>query len=432
MNAARTILGPALIYVIANALTAAIPLLLLPLFTRVLSPEDYGRVAMFGVVVQLLGTLTGLSVHGAISVRFFDQKDIDFPRFVGSCLTVLAASLLAVFVAAAATLPLLERFTKLPGSWLLLAVLVSGANFVVQAQLAIFQSAGQPIRFGSLRLTQAALDLGLSLVFVLGLGLTWQGRATGVAFAALAAAFLALAMMRAGGWLRLPGTRGYASQALRFGLPLVPHSIGGLLIASVDRFMISNILDIGAAGIYLVAIQIGLVLNLITDGGNRAFAPWLMRSLRQRNPEQDLLVVRFTYLSFGLLLALGIVVGLAAPAALSVLVGEEFRSAGSIVIYITIGQAIGGMYYLVTNYVFFAGKTGKLAIISLGSGLLNVGLSYVLLYTRGLEGAAQAFMCAQLMLFLGTWWLASRAHPMPWNLRRRESLQPGNERPLQD
>jgi O-antigen/teichoic acid export membrane protein len=423
MSGARTILGPALIYVVANVLTAAIPLLLLPLFTRVLSPEDYGRIAMFGVVVQLLGALAGLSVHGAIGVRYFDRETIDFPRFVGSCLAVLAGSLLLVLVAVLVALPLLEAFTQLPGPWLLIAVAVSGANFVVQSQLAIFQSAGQPVRFGALRLTQAALDLGLSLILVLGVGLAWQGRAAGVAIAAMAAALLALGMMRSGGWLRLPGTRDYARQAIRFGLPLVPHAIGGLLIASVDRLMITNILDVGSAGIYMVAIQIGLVLNLVTDAGNRAFAPWLMRSLKQGSPDLDLRVVKFTYLGFGALLVLGLVMGLAAPALLSVLVGEEFRSAGPVVIYVTIGQAFCGMYYLVTNYVFYAGKTGRLAAVSLTSGLLNIGLSYILLTSRGLEGAAQAFMAAQLLLFLGTWWLASRAHPMPWNLQRRSTTR---------
>lgn len=419
MTGARTIVGPALIYVVANATTASIPLLLLPLFTRVLSPVDYGFIAMFGVVVQLLGAITGLSVHGAISVRFFDRDAIDFPRFVGSCLMVLAGSLLVVLAIVTLFLPLLEDFTKLPGIWLLIAVLVSGANFVIQSQLAIFQSAGQPVRFGLLRLSQAAMDLGLSLTLVIGLGLAWEGRAIGVAVAAAAAAAIALAMMARGGWVSFPGTREYAHQALRFGLPLVPHAVGGLLIASVDRLMIGNILDVSSAGIYLVAVQIGLVLNLITDAGNRAFAPWLMRSLKQSDPDLDLAVVRMTYVGFAALLAMGFAIGLAAQPILKVLVGEHFQAAGPMVIYIAMGQAFGGMYYLVTNYVFLAGKTGRLAIVSLTSGLINVALSYILLTTRGLEGAAQAFMTAQLLLFLGTWSIAARVRPMPWNLLRR-------------
>ena len=357
---------------------------------------------------------------------------MDFPRFVGPCLTVLAMSMLLVLALVSLSLPLLETFTKLPGQWLVIAVLVSGANFIVQSQLAIFQSAGQPIRFGVLRFTQASLDLGLSLLLVISLGLAWEGRATGITLAAVVTAALALAMMRSGGWLRLPGRRDYVRQALSFGLPLMPHAVGGLLVASVDRFMISNILDIGSAGIYLVAIQIGLVLNLIADAGNRAFAPWLMRSLKQRDPDQDLAVVRFTYAGFGAMFGIGVFMGLMAVPLLSILVGEEFRSAGPIVIYITIGQAFGGMYYLVTNYVFFAGKTGHLAAVSLSSGLLNIGLSYLLLTDRGIEGAAQAFMCAQLALFIGTWWLASRAHPMPWNLRRRAAAPLRNSAPLRD
>lgn len=419
MSDPRSIVRPALIYVLANGLTAGIPLLLLPLFTRVLSPEDYGRIAMFAVVVQLLGAITGLSVHGAISVRFFDGPRTDFPRFVASCLAVLAASSLAVLALVVVLLPVLEAFTKLPGLWLAIAVLVSGANFVVQSQLAIYQSAEQPVRFGVLRFTQAAADLGLSLLLVISLGMGWQGRTIGSTLGALLAAGLALIMMWRGGWLRFPASPTYVSQALQFGLPLVPHAIGGLLIASVDRFMIGNILDLGSAGIYLVAIQIGLILNLMTDAGNRAFAPWLMRSLAMSDPERDLSVVRLTYVGFTVLLGAGLLMGLIAPPLLNVLVGSEFRAAGSVVIYITLGQAFGGMYYLVTNYVFFAKRTGQLAVVSLGSGLLNIGLSYLLLTTRGLEGAAQAFLCAQAALFLGTWWLAARAHPMPWNLVQR-------------
>jgi O-antigen/teichoic acid export membrane protein len=419
MNGARRFVRPALIYVFANALTAGIPLLLLPLFTRVLSPEDYGRIAMFAVIVQMLGALTGLSVHGAIGVRFFDGTKTDFPRFVASCLAVLAGSSLTVLGLVLLFLPALEFFTKLPSWWLVIAVLVSGANFVVQSQLAIFQSAEQPVRFGLLRLTQAVSDLGLSLILVIGLGMAWQGRTVGSALAALFAAALALLMMWRGGWLRFPTSTTYAREALRFGLPLVPHAIGGLLIASVDRFMISNILDLHSAGIYLVAIQIGLVLNLMTDAGNRAFVPWLMRSLAMSNRERDLIVVRLTYLGFGVLLVVGLLMGLLAAPLLNVLVGAEFRAAGRVVLYITLGQAFGGMYYLVTNYVFFAGRTGRLAAVSLASGLLNIVLSYVLLTTRGLEGAAQAFLCAQIALFVGTWWLAAQAHPMPWNLRQR-------------
>jgi Na+-driven multidrug efflux pump len=72
------------------------------------------------------------------------------------------------------------------------------------------------------------------------------------------------------------------------------------------------------------------------------------------------------------------------------------------------------MYLMVTNYVFYAGKTAQLAIVTLISGLFNVGVSYLLIRAHGVIGAAQAFAAAQALLFVLTWFVAQRARPMPW------------------
>ena len=414
MQAARAILGSALVYSLANAFTAAVPILLLPLLTRILSPADYGLVAMFGLLVQLLGAITGLSVHGAVGMRYFERESLDFPRYVASALGVLAASSIVVLLAVLALMPLLEQLFGLPRFWLIMGVLASVANFVTQIQLSIWQSARQPFRFASLRIGQATLDLAATAIFVLGLAMAWEGRIGAIAAAAMLTSLAAFMTLSRGGWARFPVDSSYMANALRFGAPLVPHALGGLLVASIDRLMISNIIDVANAGIYFVAVQIGLVINLATDAFNRAFAPWLIESLKTASPERDRLIIRATYGCFALLLAGGVAVGLVAPYALDVAVGPEFRVAGELVIYIAVGQAFGGMYYLVTNYVFFAGCTGRLAIVSVTAGLLNIALSYILLSRYGLVGAGIAFVAAQATLFAGTFALAAWSHPMPW------------------
>ncbi|MBL0934394.1 MAG: oligosaccharide flippase family protein [Rhizobiaceae bacterium] len=403
-----------MVYSFANAFTAAVPILLLPLLTRILSPADYGLVAMFGLLVQLLGAITGLSVHGAVGMRYFERESLDFPRYVASALCVLAVSSVVVLVAVLALMPLLEELFGLPRFWLIIGVFASAANFVTQIQLSIWQSARRPVRFASLRIGQAVLDLAATLILVLGLAMAWEGRTGAIAAAAVLTGLAAAVALRSSGWARLPIDRAYMANAVRFGAPLVPHALGGLLVASIDRLMITNVLDVANAGIYFVAVQIGLVINLATDAFNRAFAPWLIESLKTASAQRDRLIVRATYGCFALLLAGGLVVGLLAPYALDVAVGPQFRAAGELVIYIAIGQAFGGMYYLVTNYVFFAGRTGRLALVSVSAGLLNVALSYFLLTRYGLVGAGIAFVAAQMLLFAGTFALAATSHPMPW------------------
>lgn len=414
MTGGRSLFGPAFVYTLTNALAAGIPFLLLPVLTRALTPEQYGQVAMFGVVVTALGALTGLNVHGSVGVRYFDRESLDYPRYVGACVLILACSTAVVALLAWSASSWLQELTKLPTPWLLAAVLVSGAQILVQTQLSIWQAVGQPWRYGAVRVAQSATDAALSLVLVLMFAFGWQGRVSGMAVAIGFAAVVALVLMRRGGWMRFPVRREDVVSALHFGVPLIPHVIGGMLIAMIDRVMISNVLDVASTGIYMVALQIGMVLGLAADSFNRAYAPWLFETLTQRDARKEASIVRFTYGYFVVVIAIAVLLGVTAPVVLGFLVGEQFRSAAPIVIYITLGYAFSGMYYMVTNYVFLARHTARLALVTITCGSLNVGLSYYLLNRNGVIGAAQAFMTAQFLLFAATWWLASRSRPMPW------------------
>ena len=94
----RKLLGKAGIFLFANIVNAAIPFLLLPILTRVLTPADYGVVAMFSIMVSIFGALTGLSVHGAIGVRYFELDRKALARYVADCVTILCVSTLVVLL----------------------------------------------------------------------------------------------------------------------------------------------------------------------------------------------------------------------------------------------------------------------------------------------------------------------------------------------
>lgn len=416
----RRLLGSALVYTLSNAIGAGVPVLLLPVLTRQLTPQEYGIVAMFGVVLAVMGALAGLSVHGAVGVRFFETDRVDLPRYVASCLLVLAGSSVAVFLLAWALLPLLESLTQVPGRWILAAVGIAGAQFVLQLQLSLWQSAKRPWPFAALRGGQALADAGTSLAFVLALGMAWEGRLGGIALAATAAMLAALVTLRRGGWVKGPPSRAYVADALRFGVPLVPHTLGTMLVLMADRLLITQVLDVASTGVYMVAMQLGMVLGLLTDAFNRAFAPWLMESLKRQDPARDRRIVRMTYLYFAGITAVALAFAALAPWVLSWLVGPQYQAASQVLGYIAVGFAFGGMYYMVTNYVFFASNTAPLAAITFASGLFNVGITWVLLHRHGVVGAAQGFMLSQAATFLATWWLAHRSHPMPW----RRCLEP--------
>ena len=386
----RKFAGDAVTYLSANALSAALPFLLLPVLTRVLSPEDYGRVAMFTVLVSIISAFTGLSVHGALGVRYFQYSSEHFARYVSACLSILLASTVIVALAALVLGGWLEGLIQIPRAWLVVGVLTSAAQIALTIRLTLWQVRGEAKRFGLLQTSQSAMNAGLSLLLVLGIGMMWQGRVLGIAFATTACALFALFSLRrdAAG----PVAAGDVRNALAFGVPLIPHTIGGLMIAATDRVMVANLLDVGQAGIYMVALQIGMTLGLLTEAFNKVYAPWLMAALVRMDLPLARRIVRGTYVYFVVVLAIALVLGLSAPLLLSVVVGGDFTGAADSVLYVALGFAFGGMYYMVTNYIFFASKTGQLAMITLASGLFNVVATWMLINTFGLIGAAQGFM----------------------------------------
>lgn len=411
----KKLFGSVGIYLGANILNAAVPFLLMPVLTRVLSPADYGLVAMFTIVLSIVGALTGLSVHGVISVRYFELDNEQLSQYVGACVVVLVASTTLVSFLAVLFGDALAILTGLPTDWLLVAVIISGMQFLVNIRLVLYQVTGNALRYGALQISQTVLNAAISLVLILLVGMAWEGRVIGQGVALVVISAIALWSLWHGDFMRWPVAFARITQdVLKFGLPLVPHTLGALMIVTVDRFVIVEMLGMASAGVYMVALQLGQVVGLLTESFNKAYAPWLMRKLADKDAVPRIAIVRGTYVYFVLLLLIACLVGLLAPWFLQILVGKSFQQASEFVIYMTLGFAFGGWYYMVTNYIFFESKTSLLAIVTAVAGLVNIPLTILLVKVNGLAGAAQAFMLTQFLSFAGTWWLAHKAHPMPW------------------
>lgn len=414
MKKSSSFAGDAAIYTISNFSVAGIPFLLMPVLTRVLTPEAYGLVAMFTVVVSLLVVCIGLNVHGAIMVRFFERGALHLPSYVTTCLIILAVSMTVFCVVIVVFAEVLVKATAIPVLWLFVAVLVAACQSVVQIMLILLQASKKPKQYGALRIGQAVTDGIISLVLVVVLSYSWQGRLSGMALAWMIAGSVAICLMRSQGWVSRTPNAACANDALRYGLPLIPHALGALFLGMADRFLVTNLLNIESTGVYVVAIQIGMVLGITADAINRAFAPWLMETLLQASYEKKCSIVKYTYLYFSVMLLVATVGALLTPYLLDMLVGPRYQAAAPIVGYILFGNAFMGMYYMVTNYVFIVRRTELLSSLTLAVGVTNTAVTYYLIIEGGIVGAAQAFMIGQALLFLGTWLIANYCYQMPW------------------
>src|SRR5690606_21582715 len=109
-------------------------------------------------------------------------------------------------------------------------------------------------------------------------------------------ALIALALLKKDGLLSFFTWKPeYFKEALKFGVPLIPHVAGVFLLSSFDRFVINAELGVDQAGIYMVAVQITSAMYLIFDAINKAYVPWLFERLKRDVAHEKRKIVRYTY-----------------------------------------------------------------------------------------------------------------------------------------
>jgi O-antigen/teichoic acid export membrane protein len=361
-----------LVYGCAFAVAGATPFVLLPFLTQRLAPAEFGVVASFLMFVALLANLTGLSVHGFASVRYFKE----------------------------------ERAT--------LAAMVADATALLLISHALFQSSQQPLRYLKARLLQAGLEIGLCVALVLAVAAVAVARTGSYAVAIAASAVLGAWWCRrqglVAGW---PG-RGHWRALLRFGLPLLPHLVAGTAIVHLDRLVVSTQLGPQSLGLYMSALQLGMVMVLLVEPLHKALAPWLFAQLAKNDDAVRRMVVKRTYALFAGLAALGAVFALAAVAAFDRLVGPAYLEARALVPWMVAGFVLQGLYYGVVNYLFYAERTGRLSMATGTAAVVGAAVAWTLTSAFGLTGAAMSFVVNNAMLLTLVWAMAARAVPMPW------------------
>ncbi|WNF22641.1 flippase [Mesobacillus jeotgali] len=412
------LLKASFIYTGTRVINSAIPFLMMPILTRYLTPVDYGIVTMFQVLVGIIGPFTGLSINGAINRQYYERDKINFPKYVANSFYLLLLSTFIVGLFFVLFAPQISSLSAFPKEWLWAVLLVSFCHFIIAVVLLQWQVQVKPLYFGIFQITNTILNVSLSLWFVVLMGFDWQGRIQGQVITAVIFALIAFYVLWKNGWLAKGLSKRYMMHGVKFGVPLIPHSLGSFLITMTDRFFITNMVGIAETGLYAVGYQFGNIIGIIQDSFNKAWVPWLYERLKKDDDNEKIRIVKITYIYFVGILLLALVFSLIAPWFLSFFVGDKFTESGKYVFWIAIGYAFNGMYKMVTNYIFYAEKTSYLAWVTFLTAMLNVVFTYLFIKMNGPIGAAQGTALAFFISFVLTWLLSQRVYKMPWGLKK--------------
>jgi len=409
-----SLIKTASLYTGAAAINTAVPLLALPILIRALGPDEFGKVGVYLALVNVAVVLVGLSVHGIVSVVHFRDGTQAVAAYVRGALRIAMLTAIPLALALCILAPLFERTSGLPGQWAWTIALIAAAQFMVMLGLAVFQAREQPLRYAAL---QIGVMLGwavLAILLIYGLGLDWTGWAVGRLVASAVGALVVLYFMKREGMLLKTVGTAPLSSLLHFGLPLVPHALSGAVMGGADRLLLAHIGGAEMTGMYYAAFQICSVITLGAAAINQAWVPWLYRRLASPSRKSAREIVRVTFILYGVFLFAALIFAGTAPWLVQIIAGERYLASVSLIRWLAPAAAFSGMYYFVTNYLFYHGRTGILSMVTVSTAILQIGLLVVCVPRWGITGAAFAALVTATLYWAAIWYAAQKIAPMPW------------------
>lgn len=415
MSFRSKVVNNAAIYLSANIINAVIPFLLLPVLTRVLSTTDYGILSMFAVMLGIFGALTGLSVHGAISIRYFQLDKDGLAGYVSTIISILVVTTTVALAVVTIFQNWLVSVSGVPADWLMVGVVLSGIQFLINIKLVILQVSGSAKKYGMFQISQSLVNALMSLFLILIVGMAWQGRVLGQAASILVFGLVAALWLRRDGLIVKPSHwRVHGKDALRFGLPLIPHAIGGWMMVAGDRFIIKEQLGVAEIGLYMASLQIGSGLLMVYEAFFKSWHPEITRVATDKNLTDRRLLVLSSYKAMGMAFLVLIFYCLAILWVYPYVVGDAFLGGELIAILIAIGAFFSACYYSTAIFISIANRNELLAINTFITGGIGLVFSFFLCGYFGLIGIAVGILVGKILAFLFCWVTANYAYPMPW------------------
>ena len=386
----RRVLGHAALYSLGEIVPKAVRILLLPVFTRYLVPEEYGILAYTSAVMAFLFSVSTLSLNTYVIRFYFDfapEDEASRRKLIGN-----------VFVFLALFNALLTGLAILIGPWILGASGVSipffpyflmalGTNFfnvLSVIPLAAYRIKKQAGKFVLLSVSQAVLQTVVSLVLVVGfgvglIGMYWSSLCVGASFAGI----YFFVIYRHGTFtldLRQIG------RGLAFAVPIIPATISYLVIDMVDRIMLETHVALDRLGLYSVAYTLGFGMTVVIQGGYRAFEPELFQHYTR--PDFPAIYDRIKRTFMFVVLVAGTALALFSPEVIALMTAPKFHEADTIVPIVVLAACLRAVGILYSVMLVAYKKTTVNTAIVIVAATVNILANLVLIPSLGIIGAA--------------------------------------------
>jgi O-antigen/teichoic acid export membrane protein len=390
-NRKKLLIENLLVYGLGGVISKAIPLVMVPIITRLMpSSFYYGMDDLTNTIISLFTSIAVMGMYDALFRLFFDKEDQDYRKSLCSSAFVFTM-IMAGFVSGIMVLlrePISQLFYSDP----------SYGNLVMLAAIGVFVGATNSIMVAPTRMKnqKAAFLITNALVSCVSYGISIPLLLNGYYLIALPIAGILASVLGELAYYFM--NRSYFSfknvnwryikSMVAIGLPLLPNFLFYWVFNSSDKVMITNMLGANEEGLYAIASKFGQASQLIYTafaGGWQYFAFSVMRD----KDNKTVISKVFEILALVSLMAT-LAVTCCCKWLIQWLFESEYWPAYICVPYLFLSPLLLMLFQVGSNQLLTIKHTLENFIaLAVGAGA-NIGLNYLLIPLMGMEGASLA------------------------------------------
>lgn len=383
-------------FAMCSILQKGISFITVPIFTRLLTTEQYGTYSLYLSWLQILTIITSLNLYYGVfnngMTKFEKNRDAYISSMQSLTLTITAGVFIIYLFA-------YEFWSELFGLTPVLMMLMFLEMAVTPALR--FWSGKQRFEFRykrlvAITLAKSAANPILGLVMVL----LAQDRAT-----ARVASVVIVEVIFCGVVMLRQFVKGscffhsvYWKYALRLAFPLLPHYLSGMILSQGDRIMIGRMIGKSEVAFYGVAYSIGMLAQIFTNAISNSFTPWMYQKIKTNSfngiqKTVNLMLVIVGAISVGLMMF--------APEMILIFGSEEYANAVYVVPPVAASVFFIFLYHILAIPQFYYEKTKFLAISSALAAVINVVLNYFFIKLFGYVAAGYTTLTCYVLYSIG-------------------------------
>ncbi len=383
---------------------------MLPFLTSVLSPKDYGIVALISLVSIIMSGVLTLGTGNSLVVLYYKEEELSKrPSIIWSNFSLLVINGIfwySVIWLVAPSLSFLIFQTNEYQNLIRISFLGSVLTTVADPWMAFLRMNEKAKKYLLLTLAAMFFNIVLSIYFVLIIG--WGIKGLLLAGTMSASIMVIVIWFFVGRKISFHLNPKLFLPLVRIGFPSIFGLFAFFIIDYADRQMIERILSLSDLGVFSVGYSFGLAMLVAVSAFGTAWPPFFISYVKKPNEAREVFgrVLTYYIIAFG---SLSVLFFFVAKPILILMTAPSFHDAWKIVGIVATGYMFKGCYLILVPGVYFAEKLVYQSIIEWIAAILNIGFNLWLIPLFGILGAAYATFISYFSLpFLA--WFVSRGY----------------------